>query len=292
MKIIGHSKILRHLQRLSQENLLPHALLFTGPSGIGKKRVALHFAQSLFCESPSRPCENCGTCKKVEALQHPDLLFIEPENDLIKIDAIRDLKNALALKPFEAPLKVAVIADAQGLNPAASNALLKTLEEPPPHTLLILTTPSPHQLLKTILSRCQKVYFSPLTAEETKTVLEQNGKHPPAEIVQCAQGSPGLALSLKEEAYELLHQRLIPALESQPKDLLGLFSVAEEMADEDTLQTPVLHLLRMHLKDKLLQQPTSENLRKIDAVEEASRALNRYANPLLTFENLFLNLCL
>jgi len=170
--------------------------------------------------------------------------------------------------------------------------LLKTLEEPPAHTLLVLVTSSPHQLLKTILSRCQKVYFSPLTREETFQVLKGCGQDVSPELADLAMGSPGLALSLKKEAIELTEKRILPSLNSQPKDLLALFSAAEEIAEEDSYQQPILHLLRIHWRRKLIQEPSQENLKKMDAIESAARALDHYANPLLTFENLFLNLCL
>src|SRR5262245_6953440 len=134
MNFVGHQKNWEHLRRLVDQDQLPHALLFAGPSGIGKKRAALHLIQMLFCPETNRPCENCSSCRRIEsysrsALQgHPDLVWIEPEKGLIKIETIRTLKSALALKPFEAPLKVAILTDAHALNPAASNALLKTLE--------------------------------------------------------------------------------------------------------------------------------------------------------------------
>jgi DNA polymerase-3 subunit delta' len=311
MHFIGHQKNRELLQHLVDQRQLPHALIFTGPSGIGKKLVALHLVQRLFCEARNQkpetgnsglrpsasgldpfPCENCSACQRVAKLQHPDLLWVEPEKGLIKIESVRSLKSSLALKPFEAPLKVVILVDAHALNPAASNALLKTLEEPPANTLLVLTTSSPHQLLKTILSRCQILYFSPLTRKETLEVLKNSEKGIAPEITEFAMGSPGLALSLKPEACDLTLRKVLPALNSQPKDLLALFSAAEEIVDDDSYAEPVLHLLRMKWREKLIAEPSQENLRKMDAIEAASRALNHYANPLLTFENLFLNLCL
>jgi DNA polymerase-3 subunit delta' len=305
MHILGHTKTLSHLKQLVQSSQLPHALLFTGPTGIGKKLVAHHFVQTLFCEkqttspphpSPltphSSPCENCKNCLRVANRQHPDLFWIEPEKDLIKIDTIRNLKNSLALKPYEAPLKIAIIVDAHCLNIAASNALLKTLEEPPPDTVLILISSTPHQLLKTILSRCQKIYFSPLSAEETREVVRQKGgKIDPTLILQSG-GQPGLALSFSEEACEIVKDKILPVFDAQPKDLLTLFSVAEEIAPEEELHKPILNLLLIRWKEKILANPLAGEVKKFDAIEQALRRLDHYANPLLTFENLFLNLCL
>ncbi len=292
MKIIGHSQTIHSLQKLANSSQIPHALIFTGPAGIGKKQVALHLAQTLFCLQDSKPCGNCVACLKIEKCNHPDLFFINPENDLIKIEVIRTLKESLAFKPFEAPRKVAIIADAHCLNVAASNALLKTLEEPPSQTLLILTTSTPHRLLKTILSRCQKFYFSPLSVDEVSEVLRKQGKNLDSQMIHYAQGSPGMALSLSNEAFEILNQSILPALNQQPKDLIKLFSIAEEIASDEDLHRPLLHLLRMTYRDKFVQEAPLENLKKFEAIEETERALNQYANPLLTFENLFLNLSL
>jgi DNA polymerase III subunit delta' len=294
MKVIGHQKTISHIFDLIRNERLPHALLFTGPEGIGKKRVALHLVQRLFCKNPEGPCEICSDCRRVAALQHPDLFWVEPEKDLIKIETVRVLKNALALKPFEAPVKAAVLVDAHSLNPAASNALLKTLEEPPPGTLLILTTFAPHRFLKTILSRCQKVYFSPLSTEETRAVLEltEEGKDLSPELILQSEGSPGRALNLSPEAWEKVRKTILPALQTQPKDLLQLFSAAEEIAQDESLHKPVLQLLMKEWREKLVKKPSSSDLKKFDAIGQALRALDHYANPLLTFETLFLNLCL
>ncbi len=294
MNFSGHKKNWEDLKELSEANRLPHALLFCGLSGIGKKAVALHLIQFLFCLSRTKdgPCETCPSCKRVETREHPDLRWIEPEKDVIKIEKIRELKNALVLKPFEAPLKVAVIEEAHLMNAAASNALLKTLEEPPASTLIFLITDSPNRLLKTTLSRCQKIPFSPLSEVEVRQVFEAQGKVLDARLIQWVGGSPGLLASFADEAWEQVDQAILPALETTPKDLTRLLQAAEQIAQEETLHKPVLDLLQFRWKEKIIEDASASNLKKFDAIQMSRRALDRYANPLLTFETLFLNLCL
>ncbi len=297
MKFIGHAPVAQSLQKLLQRASLPHALLFTGPDGIGKKKLALHLTQILFCEHKKdfQPCENCSSCERVENLKHPDLLFIEAEEGNIKTELIRELKQKLSFKALEAPLKVAILDDAHEMHPHAANALLKTLEEPPSQSLLILISASPYKLLKTILSRCQRICFSPLSEQEIKKALQIVGfeKWEDPFLLQLADGSPGLALKLSEEAFQKMNQEILPALESQPKDLLKLLSIAEEIAKEDFLAKSILHLLLIKWREKVLQESSSQQIQKFDAIHQALQKIkNTHVNPQLTFENLFLKLCL
>ncbi len=294
MNIIGHEKTFQYLDRLVESNKIPHAMIFTGPQGIGKKLVAKFFVQKLFCLEKEKPCEKCSSCLKLEKLEHPDLFWIEPESDHIKIELIRNLKKSLSLAPFESSYKVAVLVDAHHLNLAASNALLKTLEEPPPNTLIILISSLPHFFLKTILSRCQKVYFSPLNSSETEEVLKLHGKKYffDSKLIEAVEGSPGLALSFSEEVYEQVEKEILPSLESSPKDLLKLLEVAENIASEEEMHEPLLNLLAIRWKEKVLLGHHSNDLKKFDQIFETRRLLQRNVNPLLAFENLFIQLCL
>lgn len=299
MEIVGHTPNLQLLSDLLARNQLPHALLFTGPSGVGKSLVARDFAQTLLCTKRSildgstyRPCENCISCQKVARNQHPDLFVVEPENHILKIEAIRNLKEKLALKPFESSLKIAILNQADCLNAAASNALLKTLEEPSAGTLLILTSSSPHRLLKTILSRCQKIYFSPLKDFEVIQILKQNfpERNFDRTILEKLPGSAGFVASLSEEALEYVQRKILPHFQRKEKDLLRLLDLAEEIAKEELLHASILSLLSLEWHQKMLREPTMQMAQKIEAIEKARRALERNANPLLTFENLFMEL--
>ena len=164
---------------------IPHALLFTGIDGIGKRKTALTVAAALNCRTADRPetggsgagapCGQCRPCRKIISGNHPDVIVITPEKSRIKISAIRELVHTLAAKPYEASWRVVVIDQAEAMNPEAGNALLKLLEEPPENTILILTAGNTHSLLPTIVSRCQQVTFNPIPEKALVDHLEKQG---------------------------------------------------------------------------------------------------------------------
>lgn len=291
MNIIGHEKTFAHLAQLSESNKLPHALLFCGPEGIGKSLLALRFVQNCFC-----PClkseASCSVCTRVENKTHPDLYWIEPEKEVIKIEMIRQMKQWLSLKPLEAPRKIVVMRDAHTLHPAAANALLKTLEEPPQEVLIILITAFPNALLKTILSRAQKILFQPLTVKQTAQVLASKNYIPSTELLETHSLSPGQWLALKPEALDYMQKQILPALNAKPKQLLQLLNVAQEISGDTENEKSVLTLLLWEWRKRILQDPSSENLEKFRLISLSLKRLDRYANATLTFENLFLKLCL
>ena len=149
---------------------------------------------------PIEPCGTCRPCKKIAAGHHPDVIIVEPEQSRIKISAIRDLGNALAVKPYEALQRVVVIDQAQAMNPQAGNSLLKLLEEPPAKTILILIAVNTYSLLPTIVSRCQQVSFKPIPDQTLAEYLRQKGIPPEkADILgKLANGSFAKAESLAE----------------------------------------------------------------------------------------------
>jgi DNA polymerase III subunit delta' len=159
------------LQRSLERDRLAHAYLFTGNS-IGKlEDLARALAKTLNCQSPTKrapgglaldSCGHCDSCRRIDNANHPDVLWIRPESKsrIITIDQMRDLMQTMNLKPTMAGFKVAVIAGADRLNAAAANAFLKTLEEPPPKSILMLLTTEPQRILETILSRCLRLSFA------------------------------------------------------------------------------------------------------------------------------------
>ncbi len=167
---------------------VPHAYLFVGPEGVGKRATALQWAKALNCASPASPggaCETCAACRKIQARNHPDVLWIGFEHQArllnepvdkqrsIKIDTVRDMEHMLRLKPLEGRVKIAFLEPADKLVEAAAHALLKILEEPPPQTHLVLLALDASQLLDTIRSRCQWVRFRPLPAATVAELLQQ-----------------------------------------------------------------------------------------------------------------------
>ncbi|MBF0415682.1 MAG: DNA polymerase III subunit delta' [Magnetococcales bacterium] len=178
-EIVGHREIVRGLQAGLQAGNLSHAYLFTGPEGVGKATVARALAQALLCQDTQRVsatvtgCLRCPSCHKVAMRCHPDLIVVEmaEKKTRIAVDQIRELARFLSLTPMESPWKVAIIDDAASMNPAAANALLKTLEEPPAQSILILVTSRPGMLLATIRSRCVIYPFNALSKEDFFRIL-------------------------------------------------------------------------------------------------------------------------
>ncbi|MFI5459965.1 MAG: ATP-binding protein [Isosphaerales bacterium] len=217
--IRGHDRIVESLRIGLREGRLPHALLFVGPPGIGKRSFARKLAQALLCEArPDHaldPCEACPGCLQVWAGTHPD--FIEaglPEDKHeLPIRVIRELCDQFGLKPARGVHKVAILDDADALNEEASNAFLKTLEEPPPGAVLILIGTSAELQLDTIVSRCQVLRFDPLPEPEIAALLlEQGVASDPADaarLAALAEGSLSRARGLADTELERFRRSLI-----------------------------------------------------------------------------------
>jgi len=167
--IFGHDKQIALLKGFIEQNRLPHALLFYGMEGIGKKTTALVFAKALNCLRENQDaCDDCSSCRKVDHKNHLDVVLLEAEGQFIKIQAVRDLQQQMKFKPWEGKKRVCIIDDAEKMNDIAANALLKTLEEPSASNIMILISARPHQLPATVVSRCQQLKFRcfPLPATE------------------------------------------------------------------------------------------------------------------------------
>ena len=200
---IFHEPVLRRLKALEEKGLLAHAYLFVGMKGVGKSSTALQFAKFLNCEVKKKDtffCNDCPSCIKVNALTHPDVHVIEHDKpESISIEKIRDMISQTQLKPFISSRKVFIIKDAELLTLEAANALLKTLEEPPDKSLLILTTSAAEKNLETIRSRCQTIHFAPSGPDEVQKILiKENVPSDAAHFLSFfAHGSLGQARQLQ-----------------------------------------------------------------------------------------------
>jgi DNA polymerase III subunit delta' len=205
-QILGQPRALGQLRRMLESGKLPHALLFVGPPGVGKRTTAIALAATLNCERPdARPgagCGTCGPCHKIEAGVHPDVWTLAPGGvgNVLAIEAIRELGQRLPYPPHEGRARVVVIEEADRMTPQAANAFLKTLEEPPARTHFALLTTAPDRLLVTVQSRCQRMRFDPLPGAAIVDILRA-AEVPPERaqaVARLAGGSATRATELAE----------------------------------------------------------------------------------------------
>jgi len=177
--ILGQERVVDALRRSIAANRVAHAYLFEGPNGCGRRTTALALVQALFCAAPvaGDACGACPSCRKLAAGHHPDLHLLEPLPDKrdIVIDQVRELQQVLSLRPYEASRKACLIHPAERMTVGAANSLLKTLEEPPGHAVIILLASQSDLLLPTVRSRCQHLRFSPLDDQTVAAVLKAHG---------------------------------------------------------------------------------------------------------------------
>jgi DNA polymerase-3 subunit delta' len=176
--VVGHRWAVEFLERAlppaggpEEAGRVPHALLFTGPPQVGKRTLALAFAQALNCQGEDPPCGECLSCRKIARGNHADVRVIGGQGATIKIEQVRALRRELALSPVEGRWRVAVFLDFETVTPEAANALLKTLEEPPERVVLVLTAADADMLLPTIVSRCQVLPLRRLAYETVRAAL-------------------------------------------------------------------------------------------------------------------------
>jgi DNA polymerase-3 subunit delta' len=231
------------LRRSVEHGRLPHALMFVGPEGVGKRRFAVALAQTLLCERNAlealEPCGACDACRQVAAGTHPDALIVGRPADKheLPIQAIRDLCHDLSLKPMRGGRRVAIVDDADSLSEEAANAFLKTLEEPPDGSVLILIATAPEMQLDTVVSRCRVVRFEPLAEEDLAAVLLERGVAEDAEsaarLARLGEGSVARAEGLADPALGRFRRTLVDALASDATiDAGGLTQEIEAFAKE------------------------------------------------------------
>lgn len=228
-KIVGQKKPIQQLKNIIKYEQIGHAYLFTGREGTGKKISAIAFAKAINCHHLSEdfnPCNHCPSCLKIENGTHPDFHLITPDNYMILLNQIQDIKKTIFWKPLDSSKKIYLIDDAHKMNDDASNSLLKILEEPPPFAVIILITDKPRNLLSTILSRCNRISFFPISiAEQKKVLLSMNGSIDNRlldEAIIFSAGSYSKALELinNPAGIKERHKLLEWLSESNPKKLL------------------------------------------------------------------------
>jgi len=251
--VLGHQRIKTLLQDALQRSRLPGALLLSGPEGVGKKTVALAAARALLCNTRSgEACDACPPCHRSGKALHPDLFLLEPEGTSIKIERVRDLVREIGALPFEGPARAFIVDDAHLLTEQAQNALLKSLEEPPATSHVMLVTSAPQALLTTIRSRCQTLRLGGLPASTLESYLrERQGLGPEEARLRAvlADGSLSAALAFEAGTYQALRDSLLDLLEKLPRlGAIERMEAAESLADADDVPE-TLTALRTLLRD-------------------------------------------
>jgi len=256
--LLGHEGAKALLQSAFARHKVGHAYLFRGPAGVGKKRSAFTMAKYIHCRRPIAKdvCNGCIACKKVESDSHPDLMKVLPDGAFIKINQIRDLQPFLAFPPLESDYRVIVLVDVHTMRHEAANALLKTLEEPPPNTLLILTADEATKLLPTIVSRCQVVPFHRLPDPLVVKLVLARAEITREEALLLAtvsDGSPGKALLLTTT--ELLSFRkeltaiFMNSIQGQPTTVEEVMNLARQAATFKENLIELFYLLKIWIRD-------------------------------------------
>ena len=169
--VAGQEHIITTLKHAVEENKIAHAYLFCGPRGTGKTTIAKLLAKAVNCTGSPKPCDQCENCQQITLGTHPDVIEIDAASNN-GVDEIRDLIEKVKYAPTQGKYKVYIVDEFHMMSPSASNALLKTLEEPPTHVIFIFATTEPHKILPTIISRCQRFDFTKLSVPDIVSRME------------------------------------------------------------------------------------------------------------------------
>jgi len=297
---------------------VPHAFLFYGAEGIGKRTTALVFAKALNCkEGVTDACDACASCRKIDSGNHPDLLLIKPEGQFIKVADIKELQERLRFRPLEGAKRVVIIDDAERMNITSANSLLKTLEEPSPTNVFVLVSSRPHLLPMTILSRCHRLRFNPVQRDVIADFLVKKNALEPSEAVilaASAGGSIGRALSLHKGDYLALRKSILGGVSTETLDPLGCLALAGALAGDKEEILEALDILKTWYRDLLVFKETGRAeaiinrdhagdierlagsldgetiLRGVAAIQDAAEAIERNVNKQLTLETMVFTL--
>ncbi len=319
--VLGHSKPISLLQRAIENEKVVNSYLFLGNEGIGKKVVALEFAKALNCldkeTGRGEACDHCASCKKIDRALHPDVLLIEPTGQGIKKEQVIQMQRELVYKPYEGKRRVCILTAADRMAHDIPNTLLKTLEEPPLHTVIILLANNARFILPTILSRCQPIRFNPLPISlVSKWLMEGKGLNETEAhlLASLSDGSPGKALEIQEEICQIPREELlkdwlgskslsfkkmgnwVESLPSQRENLLLILEVAKTLL-RDLVIVKALKKETKLIHSDLWQvmEPLSANwslpslLKRMEILHHTSLAIRGNANTGLALEAMMLS---
>lgn len=308
--LINQKKPIGILTTLLKNGTLPHAFLFTGTEGVGKQTAAIALAMACNCQredtgfkaadqpeptpdSPPvqsdttsiEPCGACNSCKKIASGKHADIICVQPSGSFIKIAQIRELVQTLAMKPYEAKIRMAIITDAQALNEAASNALLKVLEEPPERTILVLITTRKSGLLPTIVSRCQQIEFNPISKENIAHLLREEyelAEEAAGILAAMANGSYSRAQAMARSNWLRWRKWLLEEIEALSLQKMNrLFALAEKLSGERQVVSDALEVIKIWFRDLIITQYDPGKIVNRDVASKIKIAAAKSTVPIL-----------
>jgi len=276
--LLGHEWAVDMLRQHVAHDAARHAYLFAGPAGLGRRTLALRFAQALNCTQtiqPGVPCGKCRDCKQIDSMQHPDLTILQADSEggTLKVDQVREARRSLTLKPYQSKYRVAIFLRFQEANDNAANALLKVLEEAPSYAVLILTADNPEGLLPTIVSRCEVLRLRPAPLEILASFLKERGADEESAklIAHVSGGRPGYALRLMQDpsALEFRQEKLADLQTLLPASRVDKFSYADKLSKDKDMMRRVLLLWASFWRDVLLRVGgASAPIANVDRVQE------------------------
>jgi DNA polymerase-3 subunit delta' len=327
-RIIGHERVTQTLARAARDDTPAHAYLIVGPPQVGKRTLARELAAALNClAAPElRPCHDCAACRTILAERHPDLIVVERDESrqTLRVEQVREARATVALRPYQARYKVYILVDADEMNDEAANALLKTLEDPPPHVVIALTASQVEALPQTVVSRSRIVPLQPVPAAEIAQGLDRWHDVPAEQarhLAALANGSPGWAIAalsapaIAEQRERAVSQAVELSYGSLSKRLLlaGEVCSAKTFAENRALclralqdmqvwwrdllveasgaRAPLVHQDR---RDEVARQATARGaeriVRALREIEATTAAVERNVTPRLALESLILRL--
>ena len=298
--IVGNEKKIDMLRQIIKNDNIPHAMIFSGPEMIGKKKIAIEFIKNIFCEDL---CGECYFCKSIEC--NPDINIITPVDGNIEIEEIRKAKERLSLKPYHNKIKALIIDDSHLMKSDAQNAFLKMLEEPKGDALIIFITPFKEMLLKTIRSRAQEIRFSLVGNEEIEKYLISLGasSKKAKEISLISSGQIGKAINFFEDKSKMdfFNKSIEDIIFLSRSNISQRFQYAEKLKDDKVKIIEILDIWERFLRREILLkvfnykssvnyslQKTKELIDELEKIKYIIESSN--INKRIAFESLLIKL--
>lgn len=287
-QVVGHGWAVRLLQRSLEEGRLSHAYLLAGPPQVGKTTLALEFGRAVLCQGAERPCDTCPTCQSARSGTHPDLRLVEGvgKGGAILIEQVREMRREAALAPVHGPRRIYVIPHMERATPEAANAFLKTLEEPPPQVLWLLTTDHVASLPPTITSRCQVLALRGVPVSEVGEALRSRwnlGEKEADLLARLSGGRLGWAVrAVQDDQVLRRRQEWLDALfQAAQESRGGRLSQAERLAAlPDEQLDEVLQLWAGFWRDLLVWQGgDTEGIFNVDQKPRLAEAAQQLTLP-------------